>query len=495
MGREVTLKGRRDGSRPLVSGVLWNLAQFGTSRVVTFVVTIVLARLLVPEDFGLFALGLLALGVFDRLKDLGVGAGLVQRPGPWSRLAPTGLTLSLGGAVLLAGSCALLAPRLAVLLGDEDLGPVLRVLAVSLAISGVSVLPDAALRRRMLFRERTIPELSGAVVKGVVSLSLALAGWGVWSLVWGQVAAALTTTVGYWLVYRRQGLARVRVGWDRPVAGSLVTYGGQLAWVAVLALVLDNLDYLVIGRRLGAEQLGFYTMAFRLPELLVISVCAVVGQVLFSSFSAHADDAVGLRRQFLSATGAIACVTVPVGAGLSAAAPDIVPLVLGDAFGTSVPVLRFLGLYAAAYSLTFHAGELYKATGRAHILLWLSLGKLVTFAPVLWFAAGRSIVAVAAAVLALNIAFGLVRATIVRRYLGIGVVAQLRPVAAPITAGLVMWCALVLVGPLLPSWGHLLRLALLVVLGLGLFVGVLVTLDRGALTRLRELADSVRHRG
>jgi PST family polysaccharide transporter len=275
---------------------------------------------------------------------------------------------------------------------------------------------------------------------------------------------------------------------------SLVTYGGQLAWVAVLALLLDNLDYLVIGRRLGAEQLGYYTMAFRLPELLVISVCAVVGQVLFSSFSAHADDADGLRQQFLSATGAIACVTVPVGAGLSAAAADLVPVLLGDAFTASVRVLQLLGLYAAVYSLTFHAGELYKATGRAHILVWLSLVKVVTFAPVLWFAAGRSITAVAGAVLALNVVFGLVRATIVRRYLDIGVVAQLRPVAAPVVAGLLMWCVVVLVGHALPPAGHLERLVLLVSLGLALYVGGLVVLDRAAPARLRGLADSVRGR-
>lgn len=491
MGWPVTVE-ERQGGRSMVAGVVWNLAQLGTSRVVTFVVTVVLARVLVPEDFGLLALGLLTLAVFDRLKDIGVGAGLVQRPGPWSGLAPTGLTLSVGGALALAGACALLAPHLATLVGDEELGPVLQALAVGLAISGAGVLPDAALRRRMLFRQRTIPELSGAVAKGATSVALALAGWGVWSLVWGQVAAALVTTVGYWVVYRRQVMAPVRLGWDPQVAGSLTTYGGQLAWVAALALLLDNLDYLVIGHRLGAEQLGYYTMAFRLPELLVISVCAVVGQVLFSSFSARSDDVVGRRRQFLSATGAIACVTVPVGAGLSAAAPDIVPVLLGDAFASSVPVLRLLGLYAAVYSLTFHAGELYKATGKAHILVWLSLVKLVTFAPVLWFAAGRSIEAVAAAVLGLNVLFGLLRATIVRRHLDIGVVAQARPVAAPIAAGLVMWCGVVLAGEALPPWSHLLRLVVLALLGLGLFLVVLVVLDRAAVTRLRELATAVR---
>jgi PST family polysaccharide transporter len=492
VGPRVTVQEGTDRSRSLASGVLWNLAQFGAGRVVTFVVTALLARMLVPEDFGLLALGLLALGVFDRLKDIGVGAGLVQRPGPWSRLAPTGLTLSVGGAVLLAGACAVLAPQLATLLGDDELVAVLRALAISLAVSGLSVLPDAALRRRMLFRQRSLPELSGAVVKGAVSIALALAGLGVFSLVWGQVAGALTTTLGYWFVYRRQDFAPLRPGWDRAVAGSLLTYGSQLAWVSLLALLLDNLDYLVIGRRLGAEQLGYYTMAFRLPELLVISVCAVIGQVLFSSFSARSGDRDGLSRQFLSATGAIACLTVPVGVGLSAAAPDLVPAVLGEAFGPSVPVLQLLGLYAAVYSLTFHAGELYKATGKAHILVWLSLVKLVTFAPVLWFAAGHSVTAVAAAVLGLNVAFGLLRATIVRRQLGVGVAAQVRAVAAPIIAGAVLWGVVVWAGAHLPDWGHPVRLLVLAALGLPVYLGALLALDRSALSRLRELTPWTR---
>lgn len=487
MGWPVTVVERPDSSRRLVSGVLWNLAQFGAGRAVTFGVTVVLARLLVPEDFGLLALGLLALGLFDRLKDLGVGAGLVQRPGPWAVLAPTGLTLSVGGAVLLAGICAGCAPQLADLLGDDQLVPVLRVLALGLAISGASVLPDAALRRRMLFSRRTLPELAGAVAKGVVSVALALAGQGVFSLVWGQVAGALATTTGYWVAYHRESTERLRPGWEGPVARSLLSYGSQLAWVALLSLVLDNLDYVLIGRRLGAEQLGYYTMAFRLPELLVLSVCVVVGQVLFSSFSERAGDPAALGRQFLSATGAVACVTVPVGAGLSAAAPDLLPLVLGGGFGPSVRVLQLLGLYAAAYSLTFHSGELYKATGQAHVLVWLSVAKLVVFVPVLWLAAGHSIGAVAAAMLGLHVAFGLVRATIVRRQLGIGIAPQVHAVAGPVGAGALMWAAVVVAGGLLPAGGHLVRLCALVAVGVASYLGALLVLDRSSLTSLREL--------
>jgi PST family polysaccharide transporter len=490
-----TQQGSTQGrSNSLVTGVLWNLAQFGAGRFVTFVVTIVLARLVEPSAFGLLALGLVALGVFDRLKDVGVGQGLVQRPGPWSRLAPTGFTLTVSGAIVLAGLCAVFAPQIAELLGDRALAPVLQVLAISLAVSGLAVFPDAALRRHMYFRQRTAPELAGAVAKGVVSIALALAGWGVWSLAWGQVAGSAATTIGYWIAYRRHSDEPIRPGWDRPVAKSLLTYGGQLAWVSLAALLLDNLDYILIGRRLGAEQLGYYTVAFRLPELLVISICTVIGQVLFSSFSARQDDGAGLRGQYLAATSVVAMVIVPIGAGLSATAPDVVPVVLGDAFSASVPVLQFLGIYGLVYGLTFHAGELYKATGRAHILLWLAVVKLVLMLPTLWIAAGHSITAVAGALVGLHVVFAVLRAGIVRRYVGISVGAQVRAVIAPVVAGAAMWGAVALVGALLPEWPHLVRLVLLMVVGAVVYLGALVVLDRSAIGQLRSLVGRVRGR-
>jgi PST family polysaccharide transporter len=482
----------RGRSNSLVTGVLWNLAQFGAGRFVTFVVTIVLARLVEPSAFGLLALGLVALGVFDRLKDVGVGQGLVQRPGPWSKLAPTGFLLTVVGAIVLAGLCAVFAPQIGELLGDRNLAPVLQVLAISLAVSGLAVFPDAALRRHMFFRQRTAPELAGAVAKGVVSIALALAGWGVWSLAWGQVAGSAATTIGYWIAYRRHVDDPIRSGWSPPVARSLLTYGGQLAWVSLAALLLDNLDYILIGRRLGAEQLGYYTVAFRLPELLVISVCTVIGQVLFSTFSARQGDHTGLRDQYLMTTGAVATLIVPIGAGLSATASDAVPVVLGSAFSASVPVLQFLGIYGAVYALTFHAGELYKATGRAHILLWLAVVKLVLMLPALWVAAGHSITAVAGTLVGLHLVFAVMRAGIVRRYIGIGMGAQLRAVIAPVVAGVVMWGAVVLLGTLLPDWPHLLRLVLLMVAGAVVYLAALTVLDRAAVRQIRSVVAQVR---
>lgn len=472
---------------------LWNLAQYGGGKLVALVSIVVLARLLAPDAFGLVAMALLAINVFDRCKDLGVGTALVQTPARFAEVAPTGAVLTAISSVALSLMCLTGAEPIAALLGDDRLTPIVRVLSVALLISGLAVLPDAALRRRLHFADRTLPELAGALVKAGVSVGLALAGSGVWSLVWGQVAGTVVTTVLYWLAYRRRFAGEPVLGWSRPAARELLGYGAPTSAIALLALVLDNLDYFVIGRRLGPEELGYYTMAFRLPELLVVSVCVVIGQVLFSAYSRVQDDQQALRAHYLKAATTVATIAVPVGFGLAAAAPEVVRIVLGAAYSPAIEPLRFLGVYAAIYSLSFHAGEVYKATGRTRLMLGLSVVRLVVFVPVLWVAAGRSIVAVAAAFLTLQVLFTVVRLALIRWVLGLRVADQWRACWPALAAGGVAAGLVALAGSALREQAPALGvLAVEVVIGVGCYLALLSRVDPEAPGRLRGLLGSMR---
>lgn len=486
------------------TSTVWNVLQYGGSKLVTFVSTVVLARLLAPEAFGLVALALLAINIFDRLKDLGVGTALVQHSGSWRRIAPTGATLTLVLALGFGLLCLVTAPWLAALLGNDALVPLIQALSVSMLLQGLAVFPDAALRRHLAFRERTLPELGGALVKAIVSIGMALAGAGAWSLVWGQVAATATMAVLYWLVYLRlTGRARMpgaeptasplaepadrHLGWDRPVAGELLRFGGSLSLLALLALVIDNLDYFSIGRRLGETELGYYTMAFRLPELVVIGVCIVIGQVLFSSFSRLQDDRDALREHYLRAIAAVATLTVPAGLGLAAAAGPVVDTVFGEQYAPSEPILVVLGCYSAVYALGFHSGEVYKATGHAGLLNRLALAQVAVFAPVLWLAAGRSTLAVAVAFLACHVVFTLLRFVVTDRVIGIPLGAQLRAVAPATVSALVMAGAVTLVDRTASAQHPFVLLVLEVLVGAVVYVGALALLDRRALPRVTRM--------
>lgn len=471
------------------SSTVWSLLQYGGGRAVTFVSTMVLARFLTPSAFGLVALALLAIQVLDRVKDLGVGQSLVQDPRPWRRIAPTGAVLTVVTAVLAAVLAWSTAGYAAAILGDAQLAPLIRGLSAWLFVSGLAVFPDAALRRALAFKERTVPELGGILVKAIISIGLAVLGAGAWSLVWGQVAASVVTTAGYWWVYRSVRDRDIPIlGWSRPDVGALLRGGAALSWVGLLSLVLDNIDYFVIGRRLGSEQLGYYTMAFRLPELLVVGVCAVVSQVLFSSFSRLQHDIVAIREHFLRSTTLVVGVAVPIALGLAAASRQIVDVVFGDQYLPSAPILVFLGIYSALYSLSFTSGDVYKATGRAGILINLSLAKLVVFAPVLWWASGRSAVAVAVALAGLHAVFAVVRLALIHRVLRLTVRDQWACLWPATLSGALMAVVVYLVGAGLSGMPGVVTLTLQILVGMLVYVALLRLTDRPTLADLAHFA-------
>lgn len=471
------------------SSTVWSLIQYGGGRAVTFVSTMLLARLLDPSAFGLVALALLAIQILDRVKDFGVGQSLVQVPGPWWRIAPTGASLTVISAVVAAALAYVTAPYAASILGDQALTPIIQGLALWLLVSGLAIFPDAALRRAMEFKLRALPELAGIVVKAIVSIGLALLGLGVWSLVWGQVAASVVMAVGYWLVYWRKRAAPLPTfGFSRKAAASLLTIGFSLSWVGLLSLVLDNIDYFVIGRRLGAEQLGYYTMAFRVPELLVIGVCGIVSQVLFSSFSRLQYDSAAVRDHFLHSTTMVLSLAVPVALGLSAASRQIVQVVFGPAYLPSAPILVLLGVYSAIYSLSFTSGDVYKATGRASILIRLSFVKLVVFVPVLWWAAGISTIAVAGGLAAVHALFAVVRLFVINRVLHLRVREQWDCLWPPVLSAVIMALVVYAVGVLLSALPVLAVLAVQVVSGVLIYLALLHVTDRAVLADLRRIA-------
>lgn len=377
----------------------WAGVTLALTKGATLISTLILARLLVPADFGLFAVGLLVINYVDRIKDMGIGAALVYRRDRWSQLAGTGLTFSVLSSLVLAALTFACAPLTADFFRDPRSAQIVQVLAVSLFLSGLSIVPDSAMRRSLDFKRRVGPEIAASVVKGVVSVVLAMLGVGVWSLVWGQLAGTLAQTVLYWALVDW----RPRFEWHPEIAGALLRYGLPSCLVAVFAVVTENLDYLVIGREMDADSLGYYTLAYRVPELSVIAVCIVASQVFFPMFSRLQDDRYELRSAYLRSVHYVSLLTIPGGILIAVTARDLVETMYSDKWAPAIPVLQLLALFSVIYSMSFHAGEIYKATGRPGILNWMSVLKIAVMVPALWVGAQHSIAAVALAVLISNV--------------------------------------------------------------------------------------------
>ncbi len=479
-----------DGRPALGRQAAWNYVVFALSKCSTLIMTVVLARLLGPVEFGLFALALVVMTLFDFVRDLGVAAALVQRPDPWERLAPTGLSLSLLAGVLMGGCAALAAPLAAGLLGDPSLTPLIQVLAIGLTVSAFGVLPSSALRRRIDFRRRLWPEFCGALVKTGVAIALAVAGYGVWSLVWAQLAASVVTTATYWLVARTP----VRFGFDRVVALDLLRFGIPLSAVGLVSFAVYNVDYTAVGRLLGAEQLGYYTLAYRLPELAVLSLCVVVGDVLFSALSRLQHDRPSMIEKYLTTLRVVVAVTAAIGFVLAALAPDVIGLLYGPRFAASAEELAALSVFAVLYSISFHAGDVYKALGRPGLLTGLGLAKLTVLVPVVWLAAQHSTLAVALGLVAVEIVLGSVRLLLVRRVLGVTMRDHARVLAGPLAAAGAAALVVAAVGHVLPAWPPALRLAVLLPLAAAVLGGALHLVARPLLLAALRAVPPIRGR-
>lgn len=470
---------------------VWNYLVFGLSKSSTLIMTVIVARMLTPADFGLFALALLITNLFDYMKDLGVGAALVQRPGNWNRFAPTGLTLTVITGVVVGVVLAAIAPLGAAMLHQPRLTPMIQVLAIALAISALAVFPDARLRRDLDFRRRLWPQFLGSAAKAALTIALAAAGLGVWSLVYGQLVGTVVTTVLFWSVARTP----LKFGFDWHEARHLVRFGISLTAVTLLAYAMYNTDYFFIGRRLGDNALGLYTLAFRLPDLLVISLCVVISDVLLSSLSRlqHSRDL--LNEHYLKVTTAAMALTAPTSFLLAAAAPAVIDTMYGPVYAGAAPALGVLAFYVLFMSMTHHSGDLFKAIGRPNIIVFLATGRLALLIPAVWWAAGHSIVMVAVALVLVEIVPFTANALLLRRVANISYRANLRSVLRPMPAAMIMGAVTWVGGQLLVSLPSIAILAVVVPAGLVVYLVALRLTARDLFDMGLAVVRSLRSRG
>lgn len=417
-----------------VGGVLWQALSFLGGKVMVLLATAVLARLLTPEDFGLVAFALVVIAIADVVGDGGTAQALVYLPGSRRRT-----DAALATAVAFSGTLALIAclaaPAVADFFDSEEVTPLLRVLSLALVLGAVASVPEALLRKQLLFRRTVVGNLVKAGTTGLVSIGLALGGAGAWALVWGQLAGLLAYNVALWsLVSHRPDLRWWRLSWTD--SGPLVRYGLTVAGAMLLSKAIFDVDYIIVGRMLGTEALGLYTLAFRLPELAIISVFFVISAVAFPVYSRAQSDLDRLRRGYLTAVRLQAAYGAGAGVGLAVLAPYVVLVVFGSQWRASVVPLAALALYAAARSLGAGANDVYKALGRPGLAVWLSLVRLGLLVPVLLWATRWGIEGVAWAQAALALVFVFLMQGLAARVLGMPARDVVRALGPAVVVGL-----------------------------------------------------------
>lgn len=371
-------------------GMFWAYGAYVGGRSVVLVATAILARLLTPADFGVVALAIVFMTFMETVQDLGLTQALiVSSPEEEPARAQTTFiwTVAIGGALALAISGV--APLVAQFFGHSSLRAIIPVLALSFFVESLGATHDSLVRKRLDYRVRTIAEGADVLIRGSTGIALALAGFGAWSLVLGYLVGTIARTVTLWTLVP----FRPRLRFSGEHLGSLARLGGVLTLVDVGAAFARNLDYLFVGRVLGATSLGLYTIGFRLPELLIMNVSVVAANVLFPAYSALAKER--MQSGFLLSLRYLAAIVFPVAVGLGLLAHPFVLALFGHRWSQSIDVTHVLVAYAVFTTLNIPAGTIYKVSGRAWILLTVQVPYLIALFTSLLVFAHRGIVAVA----------------------------------------------------------------------------------------------------
>jgi O-antigen/teichoic acid export membrane protein len=353
-------------------GMGWAYGSYVGLRLTTLVATAILARLLTPRDFGLVAIATTVIAFLDVIQGLGVSQALViAGDGELEDQADTAFTLSVSVGVVLTAISAALGPAAAKFFHEPLLVAMLPVLGSTFFILGISSTHYALAMRSIDFRSRTFAELTDAIVRGVVGISLALTGAGVWSLILGYVAGNVAMAAILWRLVPWRPRRVPSFGHAR----GLLHFGGYLTGVGVMAAFLTQFDNLVVGRVLGPTQLGYYSIATKIPSLFILNLAIVAGQVLFPAFAALDADA--LRRGIVTSFRYMATIVFPLTAFLIVLAEPITIAVFGPHWHSAVAAARVLSLWALMSPISMICGNAFMSRGRARLLFLLAIPQAV----------------------------------------------------------------------------------------------------------------------
>lgn len=352
-----------------ISGIGWTVGARLVTQALQFAINVALARMLVPEEFGLVAMILVFTGFLSFFVDAGFGAAIVQREHVEERHLSSVFWLNLGLGVLLTLLVVLGAPLVARFYDEPRLRPLTSFVALNFVVLSFKVVQLGVLRRAMDFRLLTLVEMASVLAGGVVGVLLAWAGFGAWSLVWQTLSISVVSAAMLWVKSDWKPAWR----FERRAVRELVGYSGNLTGAELCNYWVTQTDNLLVGKFVGSASLGHYRLAYSMMLLPFQQVSGVIGQVMFPALSRIQRDAELVRDVFLRANRVIGLVTIPMMCGLFVVADSFVLALFGPAWEPVTPILRILCLVGVKQPVGSTTSWLFLSRGRTNLQFRWSL--------------------------------------------------------------------------------------------------------------------------
>lgn len=372
-------------SDKVLKNFIWRFLERCGAQVVTFVVSVVLARILDPEVYGTIALVTVIISILDVFVNSGFGNALIQKKDADNVDFSTVFYFNVFMCLVLYSILFLSAPLIASFYNIPELTNIVRVLGLTIVVSGVKNIQQAYVSKNMLFKKFFFSTLSGTIVSAIVGIIMAIKGFGVWALVAQHLTNLCIDTFILWIT----------VKW-RPIKAfsffrlkSLFSYGWKLLIATLLDTVYNNLRQLIIGKKYTAEDLAFYNKGQTFPSLLVQNINSSINSVLLPALSEMQDKKESVKAMTRRAIKTSSFLIWPMMVGLGVCAEPLVRLILTDKWLTCVPYMRIFCFTYALYPIHTSNLNAIKAVGRSDIFLKLEIEKkvigMIVLLSTMWF--------------------------------------------------------------------------------------------------------------
>lgn len=450
----------------VIRNFLWRLAERVGAQGVKLLVELVLARILLPEQYGVIAMVAVFITVFNVFVDSGLGNALIQKKDADDLDFSSVFWFNVVWCIVLYGILFLISPLVASFYHREELTLILRVLGLQIVISGVKNVYQAYVSRTMQFRKFFFSTLGGTVGAAVIGITMAYRGYGVWALVAQQLFNVLTDTV----------ILTITVKWHPKKMFSferlkgLLSYGWKLLLSALLDTLYNEARSLIIGRKYTSEDLAFYNRGELFPQVIAANVNTSIDSVLLPTMSREQDERYKVRAMTRRAIMTSTYIMAPLMIGIACVGTPMVRLILTEKWMPCVPYLQIF--CASMLFFPIHTANLnaIKALGRSDLFLKLEILKKVIGITLILITMHISVLAMALSTLVNSLLCQLINTWPNRKLLDYSYRDQIRDILPNILLAAVMGGCVFAVGLIgLPDWATLL---IQVALGAALYAGL-----------------------
>lgn len=426
----------------VIKNFFWRFAERCGAQLVTFVVSIVLARILDPKDYGTIALVTVFTTILQVFVDSGLGTALIQKKDADDLDFSSVFYFNFIVCIILYAVMFIVAPYIALFYKDTTLISVIRVISLTIVISGVKGIQQAYVSKNMLFKRFFFSTIGGTIFSAILGIAMAYMGYGVWALVAQQLSNTAIDTLILWLTVKWR--PKKMFSFER--LRGLFSFGWKLLASSLLDTAYNNLRNLIIGKFYSSSDLAFYNQGDKFPKVVVTNINTSIDSVLLPTMSIEQDNPERIKKMTRRAIKTSTYVMAPLMMGLAFCAEPVVRLILTDKW---IPCIPFLRIFCITYMFwPVHTANLnaINAMGRSDWFLKLEIIKKIMGLAILLSTMWFGVMAMAYSLLLSNVLSQIINSWPNRKLLGYGYLEQVQDFAPGILLAVFMGICVYFIG-------------------------------------------------